>query len=403
MTTTGATINRRLKRATQACDPDESKLLSVAPIKVLNPRPETVGDSCLNAEIGNSPREFRPLTCKYYFNSFKESDGSTPAESSPPAENETKSMKACKSGSWTIAYWDKKNPGRQFHKVYKCKSWRHGGACRKAKGAEDFARIRDGLEKYDGWCYMVLTIGDRDRDRDDVYKRLVYALQNFQQYLKRKYGNPYKYVALIEQHRDGWPHVNILVHNPVFFAATDKRFRETRQDCKAAAERCGFGRIFWLDSVSNKEAIAGYFVKLVGEAVKMTQSPLAAPRRFRRLRASRGLLPPIFRNEGYTGRLCQQSITDLEYVDPYHAEREKKRIRARVRHDWQDKFYSPLARRRRAERRKIIRDLIYWNRASEKTILTPAAKMYVANLRNQASGKMKAVSERFARTIRLVS
>jgi hypothetical protein len=56
----------------------------------------------------------------------------------------------------------------------------------------------------------------------------------------------------------------------------------------------------------DQDAMCGYLVKtakeLIGAAGK-NQIPINAPRHFRRLRASRGLLPPVHRNPDITGMM----------------------------------------------------------------------------------------------------
>lgn len=63
-----------------------------------------------------------------------------------------------------------------------------------------------------------------------------------------------------------------------------------------AAPASGFGRRVWVEVVDSSEAMAAYLVKVAEEFSRSAfkvgdQRPLGAPRHFRRMRASRGLLP----------------------------------------------------------------------------------------------------------------
>jgi hypothetical protein len=74
------------------------------------------------------------------------------------------------------------------------------------------------------------------------------------------------------------------------------------------AQSCGFGWQCYADILSGQAGgLAGYLAKkaqeLVGASTKPgDQIPYDAPRHFRRLRASRGCLPPVAKGE-YTGQL----------------------------------------------------------------------------------------------------
>jgi len=61
--------------------------------------------------------------------------------------------------------------------------------------------------------------------------------------------------------------------------------------------------------------MAAYTVKLAGEMGKACQVPLNAPRHYRRLRASHGLLPPRPKNPDITGRLTRKEVEEVEHWD----------------------------------------------------------------------------------------
>jgi hypothetical protein len=64
-----------------------------------------------------------------------------------------------------------------------------------------------------------------------------------------------------------------------------------------AAPECGFGRRVWVEIVDSREGVSAYLAKVAEEISRATfkegdQRPLGAPAHFRRIRASRGTLPP---------------------------------------------------------------------------------------------------------------
>ena len=81
------------------------------------------------------------------------------------------------------------------------------------------------------------------------------------------------------------------------------------------ARACGFGMRTWLEPVRDEGAMAAYTVKLAGEMGKACQVPLNAPRHYRRLRASHGLLPPRPKNPDITGRLTRKEVEEVEHWD----------------------------------------------------------------------------------------
>ncbi len=128
-----------------------------------------------------------------------------------------------------------------------------------------------------------------------------------------------RWVSIVEQHRPkfpdfrAWPHLNVLIAWPWLAAkvrswgnrGTVERKGKVVEDGKIPTgeilEHCvgaDFGYQSWAMVAQDREALAGYFAKIAGEAVgevsKLTQLPLAAPRGFRRLRSGQGFLPRRF-------------------------------------------------------------------------------------------------------------
>lgn len=166
----------------------------------------------------------------------------------------------------------------------------------------------------------------------------------------RTVGN--RWVAVPEAHRTGWPHVNLLVWCPELAEALeadrDERLEdpeladavaeaqalwrsklpvgpELRQRARRAVvvqgallemiTASGWGYQSTAERARNLEAVLGYGVKMagmhdasLGELAKVTQLPMNAPARFRRLRSGKGFLPPVHKNPDITGCLLRRRM-----------------------------------------------------------------------------------------------
>lgn len=255
------------------------------------------------------------VSCQYKDNSFTSSENCTPVgtyadekHGAKPVDNSPVSVKACHNKAWTLKLWKKSNPADQINVPFTCRTWRHEGPCQRFKGAQDFVRMKEGLFKHEGWVYMVLTYEDRRGSVANAYRKIGRQFQHFRQWIQRNYaaaGETLQYIALIEQHRDGYPHVNVLVHCRRFVDEALKDWQKLRKRVRRHAMATGFGKVFYLAPMKNQEAMAAYFVKLCGEVSKMSQAPMKAPSKFQRFRSSNGLLPPIRKDPEYTGELVQ--------------------------------------------------------------------------------------------------
>lgn len=238
-----------------------------------------------------------------------------------------KSVQACGARSWHLEL-KRKATGEVSRVRFRCKTWRCPD-CRRGVAAVDFARISEALAGIpEGEClYMVATLDQRaDAARgmtaEDAYGDvLVRRLQSFIQWIRRNHDPRARYVLTVEQHRTGWPHVNIIFHAPEL--ARLLAVGPKRQDglapywlCKAAVS-CGLGRRLWAEGPrSSGKRLAAYIVKLAhqetlplaGEVAKLAQVPVTAPRGFRRLRASRGFLPKRMGRGEYTGKLHRKPL-----------------------------------------------------------------------------------------------
>lgn len=168
------------------------------------------------------------------------------------------------------------------------------------------------------------------------------------------------YLQTWESTARGWPHANVVVSHPLLDLWLERpelgRGRKTppgeleagglveRRSKRAGAagagrvalcppsswkawlereaEAAGFGRISWAELLAPRSlgSMAGYLVKLARELAgdpaekKGDQTPLGAPRGFRRIRASVGMLPPAPAGSGeFSGML---SPTRWDGTDP---------------------------------------------------------------------------------------
>lgn len=242
-------------------------------------------------------------------------------------------MKACAAKSWHL-HLKHKTTGKEERICWKCRSWRHQGDCARHVARRDFARISEafGREKPSSLVYLVLTF-DQDKDEShgmtpiSAYRSLVRRWQSLKQWLQRQFGRV-GYVATVEQHRTGWPHLNVVVSCEDFAAAIREENRKNGIApgwLKGAAVRAGFGYRAWAEAPRNTDELAGYLVKLahreslMGEVAKLSQLPLASPPGTRRLRSSRAFLPASTSSTGeWTGELLKFS---LELAQNLEAER----------------------------------------------------------------------------------
>jgi hypothetical protein len=111
-------------------------------------------------------------------------------------------------------------------------------------------------------------------------------------------------------HQSGYPHVNVTISNRQIHAAAGREKDKNNPSwLSAAAEECGFGWKCHASPMRDGPGMAGYLTKLgleLAGAARKNQVPVNAPRHFRRIRASRGLLPQRFKDPDITGQLFKQ-------------------------------------------------------------------------------------------------
>lgn len=220
-----------------------------------------------------------------------------------------RSIDACEEGSWSIVTWKKDGGEEPAVMPFRCRSWRHEGDCRRECGACDFVRIREGLERFEAWTYCVFTYPHKEWP--DVTKLFRFGLVSWARLRKRfirQFGN-IKYIQTWEKHKSGYPHVNVVISNAIFQkTAAKERNYNFPKFLSPMVEECGFGWKCYAEPIKSAERMAGYITKLglelTGATVK-NQVPVNAPRHFRRIRASRGVLPKRYKNDEVTGMIVR--------------------------------------------------------------------------------------------------
>lgn len=238
----------------------------------------------------------------------------------------------CQAGDWSLSAIHT-GSGEWTLFPFRCRSWR----CRRCAprvNARDAARIEDALGPLPLSEVLFLTLTfDRSRWSNaeaawqaarevwkDLRDRLVYAYGEGRGRARRKAS--LVYVQTWEQHKDGWPHVHALVWCAAAAADVRRRgsyqrtvageqrpiWRWARQVLRPMALASGFGPILDVQFPRRDAgALAGYLVKIAAEltgSAKKDQTPLDAPKGFRRIRATPKFLEPARRRSGeWTGSL----------------------------------------------------------------------------------------------------
>ena len=281
--------------------------------------------------------------------------GRRAAATAPSTASIPRHVRNCQEGGskrWALYLWLKNNPSSVLRVPYRCNSWRHAGPCARHEAAVTFARIKEATEKPEfrpeGFIFVVLTIDrngfyskgkPRFADAIEAYKELSRMSRAFFSRLRRMcerrgwLSPKSNWVAVVEAHRSGWAHVNFMIYAPDLAAALDAD-REARlaagksnreailidDELLSIAVGAGWGPQSTAERVRSRDALAGYITKIAanaeatsGELAKLTQVPLNAPNKFRRLRSGKGFLPPRRKNLEMTGTLIRR-----EY-DPYRS------------------------------------------------------------------------------------
>jgi hypothetical protein len=248
---------------------------------------------------------------------------------------------------WALYVWKKFHPTTAYRLPFLSKSWRCS-ECARFEAAVTFARIRQAFAQLDpsGVVFVVLTL-----DRDGYFSGKPWAdvatahrglsrmsralLKRLNRLCKARGWTPIgsRWVAVVEAHRSGWPHVNFMLYCRELAAELERERLARLADGATArasvllgdellrhARETGWGPQSTAERARSRDAVIGYITKLVGQAAKttgelakITQAPLSAPEGFRRLRAGKGFLPARHKNPGWTGTVVRR------VADPRHA------------------------------------------------------------------------------------
>lgn len=254
-------------------------------------------------------------------------------------------------GRWTLATWRRDAPTRQLRTAYTCGSYRcPSPECQRAAAHRDFAKILEGVRSVGnfGWNYLVLTIdqhstlntrsgGKRWKNEQEAFRELSRMSRNFLARLRRWFVSKgwrsfeNKWVATVEVQKNGWPHLNLMLHSPELAEWLDENPSELDESPNALrgplrehAIGCDWGAVGFAAPSANAEALAGYLVQVgsgqertVGEISKLTQVPTNARMKLRRFRSGKGFLRHRIRDGAWTGiMLRRKQVMGLLAVEP---------------------------------------------------------------------------------------
>ncbi len=238
--------------------------------------------------------------------------------------------------------WKVGAPNDRTRVPYHCNSWRCDH-CQPFAASVIFARMRSAFQPFKSTdCVFVVLTLDPDEHLRGVYdlagvyrefgRRKELLFKRWERWLGKLglgwCGN--QWVATVEAHRTGVPHLNIVMHAPdlAHYLRPNIEARKDHglRDHEAVrlfgamlthAQSCGFGWASTAEPVGSNDAAIGYITKLAkdtdrthAEIAKLTQLPLQAPKNFRRVRAGSGFLPPVKKNPEYTGTVVRRFYTD---------------------------------------------------------------------------------------------
>lgn len=248
---------------------------------------------------------------------------------------------------WTLALWPKRDSGNVTLVPYTCGSWRCPSAeCQRAAAHGDFKKIDEAVhlvldseKRPEGWVSIVLTIdslgtlsdgidadGKKWSDEQHAFRQLSRNSNRFLKRLQRwgereswtPTGN--RWIATVESQRNGWPHINLLIYSPGladWLRANPSQIEgqpgALRGELRDIATGTSWGPVGYAEPARNVEALAGYitktagnFAKTVGEISKLTQIPVNARMKVRRIRAGKGFLKSLPKDANWTGIMLKR-------------------------------------------------------------------------------------------------
>lgn len=236
---------------------------------------------------------------------------------------------ACRRELWHLQLWKKTESRATAKRVpFRCRSWRHEGPCREWCGACDFLRCKQAIESRTHWSFLTLTFEHRKWSKsrlDLLFREGYHAWNRVRRRLVDESGH-IKYIQTWEIHRSEYPHAHVVISNENVFRhacavqAWKRAYMIGTQPWKLnwlepMLQECGFGTACDLKPVHEGVGMAGYLAKMAKEltgAGYKSQIPVNAPRHFRRLRASKGLLPKRYKDKDLTGTMVKVPIDEFD-------------------------------------------------------------------------------------------
>jgi len=252
--------------------------------------------------------------------------------------------------------WEREHPNlAKMRTPYRCGSWRCP-ECRVHEAHVAWKRITDAFAPLpaNATCMLVLTLDrygtysgkKRWANAQEAYRDLSRLsnefLKRLRKWCKRSGWDVLanQWVCSVEAHESGWPHVNYVLSSRGLAAwLRDEKVAKMRDGMsEEEANRVsgeladivtgsGWGLISTAECARSVGESVGYIVKVagkvdesIGELAKLSQLPLKAPFRFRRIRSGKGFLPPRAKSEFMSGTLVrrQNSNDGTRDVLPLH-------------------------------------------------------------------------------------
>jgi hypothetical protein len=207
-----------------------------------------------------------------------------------------KRVELCETGR-VRARWRNLETGEEFETPYRCRSFRCK-RCGRSRGLADADDIRAVLEAWEREgliaAFFVLTFPRRRFHegcwgRMECWDALARAWNKLRHRLRRRelLG---AYFTVMEAHRDGWPHVNLVMAGPLGEMVMAGRWREVRRILVREAKASGFGFEVWVSQEPAGRQLAGYLSKYL---TKPEQVPVQGPRGLHRVRFSREVVRAV--------------------------------------------------------------------------------------------------------------
>ncbi len=174
---------------------------------------------------------------------------------------------------------------RYAYAAIPCKSW-HCEVCGPVKAARIRCYIVTAALEHELNRFLTLTLDPKRLDMDgDLTRYLREVWRKFRVYLKRRYGKSISFIAIMEEHKSGIPHLHVLIDRYI-----------PQAWISAAWSALGGGRIVYIERVKDLAAIGWYLGKYLTKDML-----LSAKRGVRRYSTSRNIrLGPKRGKSGWT-------------------------------------------------------------------------------------------------------